>query len=83
MILMPDRRREALAAYAHQSRSVFVTWLLGQGKANKDGSMTLPPELVQSLRREAGLLFPELTAGEQDLARHEADRILLIAGSSV
>lgn len=80
---MPDRRREALAVYAHQAWAAYMTYHLEQGRLNKDGSITLSPEYVKALRRQAGLSFTELTVREQDLDRQEADKILLIAGSGV
>lgn len=81
--MIVDPRREALAAYAHQAWSGWMRYMFAQSRTNKDGTVTIPKELVDRWTRQMQTPYEDLPGEEKESDRHEADRMLLIAGSGV
>ncbi len=72
--------RERLAALAHEQWSGWMRYMLGKCTENPDGSITVPAGYVRALKRQMNTPYAELTEGERDSDREEADRVLLVLG---
>lgn len=70
--------REILANLCHQQWSGWMDYLFGKGIFNEDGSWTMPVEFVERWWRQAQTPYSELSEGEQDSDRAEADKFLRV-----
>lgn len=75
-------RREQLAAYAHEAWSGWTDHLLGKGRLNADGSVTLSAPYVVALNRLVHLAYADLSEPEKDSDRAEADRMIEIVAAN-
>lgn len=71
-----EPQREALAEYAHDCWSRWMTHLLSRTSQNADGSMTIDPTDVRRWQRQRVTDYGDLAKNEQASDRVEADRIL-------
>jgi len=70
--------KEKLADYAHKSWSGWMQYLFSLSKKNRDGSITIPVELVNRWKRQINTKYKKLSEKEKDSDRLEADRIIKI-----
>lgn len=68
--------REKLAAYAHKTWTGWIRYMIANSRMNKDGSMTIPPRLVERWQRQMMTDYEGLSEAEKQSDRVEADRIL-------
>ena len=72
--------RHALAAYAHdEAWSGWMRYLFSKSTENEDGSVTIPPALVERWQRQVATPYPQLSPKEQESVLAEADKMLAIA----
>ena len=76
-----EQQREALAEYAHDCWSRWMTHLLSRTRQNADGSVTITTKDVRRWQRQRVTAYGDLAENEQDSDRAEADRILAIMES--
>lgn len=77
-----ERLRAALAAYAHDAWSGWMTYQFEKSQRNPDGSITIPVQLVVRWDRQRTTPYSLLPANEQKSDLEEADRILNILRAS-
>ena len=70
--------REYLANLCHEQWSRRMEYLFEKGTFNNDGTWTMPSWAVQRWKLQASTSYNKLSKTEQDSARTEADRILVI-----
>jgi len=70
--------REALAAYAHDAWSGWMTYMFSLGVMAEDGSMRIPAWAVERWRRQMTTDYADLPGPEKESDRREADRMLTI-----
>ena len=68
--------REALADYAHDAWSRWMTHLFKKSTSNKDGTVTIPKWAVDRWKRQINTPYNELSKSEKDSDRDEADKML-------
>lgn len=68
--------RERLAAVAHDRWSRLMIYMLGKFPRNDDGGVTFPGPYVANLLEQANKAYSELSEGERDYDRTEADAYL-------
>lgn len=76
--MKPSARREELASYAHQAWSGWMAYLFDKSKDHEDGSVTIPPDLVERWKRQLATDYENLSEQEKESDRAEADRMLEI-----
>ena len=74
--------REKLAEYAHAAWAGWMKYLFEKSSCHEDGSVTIPPDLVERWQRQASTLYADLPANEQASDLEEADKMLTIMGES-
>ena len=67
---------ERLALYSHKSWALRLKKLFKESKENPDGSITIPAELVQMLKRRVLTEYRRLNETEKVADRQEALKIL-------
>jgi hypothetical protein len=67
---------EALAAAEHDSWGRWMLFLFATCQQNRDGSVTIPAELVDRWDRQANTPYAGLTEAEKESDRAEVRRIL-------
>lgn len=70
--------REKLAAYAHMAWSGWMIYLFSKSVHNADGSVTIPPLLVERWKRQMNTRYRDLPETEKESDRSEADKMLAI-----
>lgn len=70
--------REQLAALCHTQWADWTDYLLGKGRRNEDGSVTLSAGYVTALNRLIHLSYADLPEVQKANDRQEADRILAL-----
>ena len=70
--------REDLAWLAHDTWARWMKHLFTHSTQNADGSVTIPPDLVNRWLRQINTDYSNLTEKEKDSDRKEADRVLPI-----
>ena len=70
--------REELADYAHQAWAGWMEYLFGKSVTNNDGSVTIPPVLVERWLRQMSTSYADLSEAEKDSDPKEADVMLAI-----
>lgn len=82
--LMPDseQTREALAAYAHEAWSGWMTYMLGKCEPQPDGTAIMPAWAVERWTRQANTAYADLPEDEKASDRDEADRMLRIVSAT-
>jgi phenylalanyl-tRNA synthetase beta subunit len=70
--------REELADYAHEAWAGWMKYLFSKSTKNKDGSIVIPPELVERWQRQVDTKYEELSEEEQKSDLEQADKILKI-----
>ncbi len=73
-----DGLRERLSDKQHEIWSHWMAWVFKICPANEDGSVTISPELVQRWTRQINTPYAELSEGEKESDRHQADKILKV-----
>lgn len=71
---------EALSDYAHMTWAGWMTYMFSKSTKNKDGSVTIPAELVERWSRQVGTPYWSLPENEKESDRAEARKILEIVG---
>lgn len=66
--------REALAARAHESWAHWMEYLFSRCLLQGDGSMLIPESLVARWQRQMRTAYADLTEGEKQSDREEADK---------
>jgi hypothetical protein len=67
--------KEALAENAHKAWSDWMRYLFEKSSTNTDGSVTIPPKLVERWRRQMQTPFRALPYDEQTSDFREADKV--------
>ena len=70
--------RELLAEYAHKAWSGWMRYLFLKGKWNADGSFTIFKDSAERWLRQMNTPYHELSEGEKESDRKEADEMLAI-----
>lgn len=70
--------REKLAEYAHDAWAGWMKYLFEKSVKNKDGSVTIPGELVKRWERQIATPYRELSENEKNSDRDEADKMMII-----
>ena len=70
--------RDELASYAHASWCGWMVYLFSLSDSNADGSVTIPPGLVERWKRQCSLAYDALPESERASDLAEADKILAI-----
>ena len=70
------RRRERLAAVAHEIWAHWMHYLFSKCEQNPDGSMTIPVGLVLRWGRQVDTPYSELSEQERESDRHQADKMI-------
>jgi hypothetical protein len=70
--------RERLAEYAHAAWSGWMSYMFSKSTWHADGSVTIPPDLVERWQRQVDTRYADLPPNERDSDRAEADRMLAI-----
>lgn len=68
--------RENLSSYAHEAWSGWMVYMFAKSVYNEDGSITIPPELVERWTRQMNTDYANLPEGEKQSDRDEADKML-------
>lgn len=71
-----NEAREALADVSHDIWSHWMRWMFTVGTFNEDGTWTMPAAKVERWQRQMNMAYAELTEGEKDSDREQADKIL-------
>jgi hypothetical protein len=75
--MMNDNLREQLASLSHHQWAEWMRYLFSKcDEVYTDGSIYIPREYVENLRRQISLPYSQLSEAEKDSDRKEADRIL-------
>jgi hypothetical protein len=77
---MTDEMREQLAALIHQQWCAYMAYHLAQCE-RADGSFAIPYEYHRALKRLINTPYAELTDGEKESDREEADKVLAVIGN--
>ena len=70
--------REKLAALCHEQWSGWMHYLFSKGTFNSDGTWTIPDWAVERWKRQMETPYSELSKGEQDSDRKEADKFVAV-----
>lgn len=70
--------RERLAELAHEQWAGWMRHLFDKCHTNRDGTITMPEWAARRWQRLARAGYAELSEGEKDSDRAEADRVLVI-----
>lgn len=73
-----DRLREALAALEHERWAGWQRYVHARGVACTDGSIEIPPALVERWERQIVTPYAELTEDEKNSDRVEADKTMAL-----
>ena len=68
--------REKIAAVQHAIWAHWMAYLFSVCQPNGDGSATIPTEKVERWARQACTPYAELTEGEKESDREQADKVL-------
>lgn len=74
--------REQLAALAHDQWSSWMRYMFEQSVKGDDGSIKIPPSLVNRWKRQMKTPYAELSEKEKESDRTEADKALYIIRSN-
>ena len=74
--------RDKLARYAHSAWSGWMKYMFSKSIIRKDGSLTIPPDLVRRWQRQMHTAYADLPSQEQKSDLDEADRMLEIMEAS-
>lgn len=69
---------ELLADYAHEAWSGWMKYMFTKSILNADGSVTIPPYLVERWTRQANTTYELLPENEKESDRDEARKMLEI-----
>ena len=70
---------ESLASIQHDIWSHWMCWMFGQGCQNiADGTWTMPKEKVDRWMRQMRTKYAELSEGEKESDRKEAEKVLSV-----
>ena len=70
--------KEKLADFAHKSWSGWMAYLFSKSILNKDGSVTIPKDLVTRWKRQLDTDYNNLSEQEKDSDRKEAEGMIAI-----
>ena len=71
--------REKIAEVQHSVWSHWTKYQFSRCTKNPDGSLNIPPELIDRWQRQSETSYAELTDEEKESDRHQADKVLKIA----
>lgn len=74
--MITDELVEQLADAEHASWARWTDYQFSRCSANDDGSLTIPPDLVERWRRQAATPYAELSEREKESDRDEVRKIL-------
>ena len=74
---------EELAAIEHERWSHWQRYMHGKGKRQADGSLVLPPELVERWERLSSRSYAELGDAEKESDREQVRRYLPVIASAL
>lgn len=69
---------EEHADFAHSAWSGWMKYLFSKSTSNKDGSETIPKDLVDRWKRQLKTDYKDLTEDEKESDRDEAKKVLKI-----
>jgi len=72
--------KECLAAYAHNAWAGWMKYMFEKSTQNSDGSITIPPSLVERWTRQMNTIYGALPESEKQSDLEEADKMLDIVG---
>ena len=78
---MSEKMVEKLSEYAHLTWSGWMHYMFDKSTKNDDGSVTIPPDLVERWTRQAATSYSELPESEKASDRKEAKAIISITES--
>lgn len=79
-----DGMLESLAAIEHERWAHWQKYVHGKCIRQNDGSLLIPPELVERWEQQIGMSYAELTDAEKESDRNQVRRYLpLIKGALV
>lgn len=73
---MSNELRERLADYAHEAWSGWMRYMFGRSNVQPDGSITIPPHLVERWQRQMTTPYAGLPEEEKASDRKEADQVI-------
>lgn len=68
--------REVLADTQHSIWSHWMVYLFSRCTKNDDGSMTIPPDLVERWNRQLDTPYQDLSEAEKGSDRDQADKVI-------
>ena len=74
--------KEQLSDLCHEQWSGWMKYLFSKCKKNEDGTVTIPKDLVERWERQVATPYAELSKGEQDSDRKEADKFMKVLDKS-
>ena len=70
--------REQLADLCHEQWAGWMKYLFSKSIHGSDGSVVIPPELVERWRRQMETPYSQLSEPEQNSDRNEADKFIAL-----
>lgn len=70
--------RELLSDVQHDIWAHWMEWVFQICPTNEDGSVTIQPELVKRWKRQIKTKYTDLSEGEKNSDRHQADKVLAV-----
>lgn len=74
---------DTLAAIEHERWCHWQRYMHSKGKRERDGSLTLPAELVSRWEHQISTPFSQLTEAEKDSDREQVRRYLPVISQSI
>ena len=75
--------REVVAGIQHDIWAHWMRYLFSMARHNPDGSVTISTEHVQRWTRQMEAGYADLSEREQEIDRHQADKVLAAMGWKV
>ena len=73
-------KREIIANVQHQIWAHWMKYLFSICPGNPDGSVTIPAEKVERWVTQINTSYENLSNGEKESDRHQADKVLVAIG---
>ena len=80
---MTNDFRELVAALAHEQWSGWMLFLFAKSEYRPDGSIIIPPDLVERWERQMNTDYSNLPEDEKESDRIEADRFIRLFSGDV
>jgi len=70
--------REAVAQIQHEIWASWMRWVFTISPENTDGTVTISANNVTRWKRQTGTAYDDLTEGERDSDREQADKVMKV-----